>query len=100
MRIVLFLTVLVLSQVASARVYMCVDHSTGKTSFTDMACDAQGSREEVKVDAANLDSGQRYGKAPSRQKTWNSERDTRKSGLDYQVPSADLYKDGATAQAN
>ena len=51
---------LVLPQLASARVYMCVDQVTGETSFTDKACTTAGdAREEVRVDRTNLDSGKR-----------------------------------------
>ena len=38
--------------------------------------------QEVRVNPANLDSGKRYAKAGKR-KSWNSERDERKTGLDY-----------------
>ncbi|MFT4615558.1 MAG: hypothetical protein ACI9NT_002713 [Bacteroidia bacterium] len=77
---------LALPQFAAARVYMCVDHVTGATSFTDKACEDQSvsTREEVRVAPANLDSGANYAKKTGR-KTWNSETDTRKSGIDYSV---------------
>jgi len=89
---------LLLPQLAAARVYMCVDAKTGETSFTDKACATTSSREEVRVDPANLDSGNRYA-APAKQKTWRSQADTRKTGLDYNAERRDLYKNSATASA-
>jgi len=88
---------LLLPQIAAAKVYMCVDPSTGKTSFTDKACDAHVAGEEVRVKAANLESGSRYHKQAKR-KTWNSERDERKTGLEYNQERRDLYK--VTASTN
>jgi hypothetical protein len=82
---------LLLPQVAAAKVYMCVDHVTGKTSFTDKACEVAGTREEVRVDPANLDSGSRYAR-PSKPKTWRSEADTRKTGADYNADRRSLYE--------
>jgi len=87
---------LLVPQLAAARVYMCVDQATGQTSFTDKACDAAGSREEVRVEAANLDSGKRYA-APAKRKTWRSQADTRKSGVDYNAERRALYQNKATA---
>jgi hypothetical protein len=97
MRFLLVLLLLALPQMVSARVYMCVDEATGKTVFTDQGCETASSREEVKVDAANLDSGSRYRKSGKR-KTWNSERDERKTGLDYNAQRRDFYERRATAQ--
>ncbi len=84
-----------LPQMASARVYMCTDHATGKTLFTDRACEpaAGNTREEVRVDATNLDSGSRY-KKNKREKSWNSERETRKSGLDYNQQRREVEQEG------
>ncbi|MFT4518254.1 MAG: hypothetical protein ACI9JM_000635 [Halioglobus sp.] len=88
--------VLLLPQVAMARVYMCVDPATGVASFTDKACTTGDLREEVRVDATNLDSGSKYvGAGPK--KTWRSEEDTRKSGLDYNAEKRGIYESGATA---
>ena len=86
-------------QAASAKVYMCVDPVTGKTSFTDRACSTNEPGEEVRVKAANLESGSRYQKGPAK-KTWNSERDERKTGLDYNGQRRALYRSDATASAN
>ena len=88
--------VLLLPQVAMARVYMCVHPATGVASFTDKACPTGDLREEVKVDATNLDSGGKYVKAGP-EKTWRSEEDTRKSGLDYNAERRGIYESGATA---
>jgi hypothetical protein len=86
----------VVPQLASARVYMCVDHETGKTSFTDQACATTSVREEVRVDAANLDNGQRYAQPP-KAKTWRSQAETRKTGLDYNAERKSIYENKATA---
>ncbi|GAB5450364.1 MAG: hypothetical protein Hals2KO_06920 [Halioglobus sp.] len=87
-----------LPQMASARVYMCTDHATGKTLFTDRACEPEASntREEVRVDATNLGSGSRY-KKNKREKSWNSERETRKSGLDYNEKRRDVHQQGSAS---
>lgn len=90
--------VLMLPQLAAARVYMCVDAATGKTSFTDKACATSGVREEVRVDATNLDSGAKYSGAGP-EKTWRSEEDTRKSGVEYGADRRNLYDNKATASA-
>ena len=89
---------LLLPQLAAARVYMCVDHATGQASFTDQACDTAGVREEVRVQTSNLDSGQRYA-APSKRKIWRSQADTRKTGTDYNAERRSLYENKATAAA-
>lgn len=90
---------LVLPQVASARVYMCVDQTTGETSFTDKACEtATSAREEVRVDRTNLDSGSKYGR-DGKEKTWRSEEDTRKSGMQYNADRRSLYENKATASS-
>ena len=61
---------------------MCVDPATGRKSFSDKGCATAALQEEVRVQATNVESGARTGKA-SKRKTWNSDRDTRKTGLDY-----------------
>lgn len=88
--------VIALPQVGNAKVYMCIDQATGKTSFTDKACETPAKREEVRIESTNLDSGSRYGKVAER-KTWNSERDQRKSGRDYNAQRRDFYDNSATA---
>ncbi len=93
---ILAILVAVLPQVASARVYMCVDQATGKTSFTDKACETSDAREEVRIDRTNLDSGQKYGKAP-REKTWRSEEENRKSGREYNASRRAVYDPSTTA---
>ena len=99
MKKLVFTTLLLLvSQLAAARVYMCVDHATGQTSFTDQACDTASVREEVRVPTANLDSGQHYA-APAKRKTWRSQADIRKTGTDYNAERRSLYEGKATAAA-
>jgi len=92
------LIVLLIPQLAMARVYMCVDEETGKASFTDKACDTAETREEVMVGRANMESGRSYGSKPSR-KVWNSQVDTRKSGIDYNNERRSGYGESATAAA-
>ena len=60
-------------QLASARMYMCVDEATGATSFTDKACETTGTREEIKVNPINP--GDRGAKRSSRRQTWRSDVD-------------------------
>jgi hypothetical protein len=90
---------LLLPQLATARVYMCVDEISGKTSFTDKACETSAVREEVRVQAANLDSGARSA-APAKEKTWRSQADSRKSGLDYSEERRSIYEHRATASTD
>ncbi|MEZ5502911.1 MAG: DUF4124 domain-containing protein [Halioglobus sp.] len=97
-QLTLLALLLLLPQLAAARVYMCVDHETGRTSFTDKACATASAREEVRVDAANLDSGKNYAK-PHKPKTWRSQADTRKTGIDYTAERRSLYQNKATAAA-
>ena len=73
---VFLMVLLLIPQIAAARVYMCVDPATGNTSFTDKACEDTAAREEVRVDGTNLDSGARS-KSGAKAKTWNSEREQR-----------------------
>ena len=83
MRVLLFLMLLA-PQLAAAKVYMCVDEQTGKTSFTDRGCQTTASREEVKVPPANANSGSRSDNRESnKEKAWESDRDNRKTGRDY-----------------
>ena len=89
---------LLVPQLSTARVYMCVDSNTGKTSFTDKACEATGVGEEVRVDATNLDSGSRSRRG-SAGKTWRSDEETRKTGLEYNNERRDFYDNGATASS-
>lgn len=84
------------SQVTAAQVYMCVDEATGNTYFTDAGCTTEGKREEVRVGAANLESGKNYTKSGKR-KTWNSQRDERKSGLDYNAERRSIASGGLAA---
>lgn len=98
-RTVVIALLLLLPQLASARVYMCVDHATGETSFTDKACETVSSREEVKVDPANLDSGSRY-QAAAKKKTWRSEQDKRKTGMDYNAERRSIYENKVTASTH
>ena len=95
-KLILLLALLLIPQLASARVYMCVDPNTGDTSFTDKACETAALREEVRVAPANLDSGNRAS-AAAKQKTWRSEEDTRKTGVDYNAERRGIYENQATA---
>jgi|TARA_R110002073_G_scaffold125314_7_gene269880 hypothetical protein len=94
--LILAAALLLAPQFAAAKLSMCVDPHTGGTSFTDKACEAEALRKEVRVDPANLDSGNRSA-AKARQKTWKSEVDTRKTGLDFNAERRGLHQNGATA---
>ena len=95
-QLIVIVLLLAVPQFAAARVYMCVDQATGETSFTDKACEKASVREEVRVNTSNLDSGRNYAK-PAKQKTWRSQADVRKSGLDYNAERRSLYESKATA---
>ena len=96
---VLLLLFLLLPQLAAARVYMCVDPATGKTSFSDKGCELTASQEEVRVQSTNVDSGRRSAEKAAA-KTWVSDRDTRKTGLDYNAERRGLSATNATAIAD
>ena len=96
---VLLLVLLLLPQVAAARVYMCVDPATGTKSFTDHGCQASSSREEVRIQATNANSGSRTARSNS-VKTWVSDRDTRKTGREYSAERRRLIENNATASAS
>ena len=95
-KLILLAAMLLIPQLASARVYMCVDPNTGDASFTDKACKTAALRQEVRVDSSNLDSGNRAS-AADKSKTWRSEQDTRKTGLDYNAERRGIYDNQATA---
>lgn len=97
MKMSLLMVLLLAPQIAAAGVYMCVDPTTGKTSFTDRACDKAAAREEVRVDPINLDSGSRSSARGGSAKTWNSQRDKRKTGNDYNAMRRETYQNNATA---
>ena len=60
MKIVLVLLLLLGPQLAAAKIYLCRDAVSGETTFTDVACEQSlASREEVRVQPTNVDSGQR-----------------------------------------
>jgi len=98
-RIWVITLLLLMPQLAAARVYMCVDQDTGATSFTDKACETVSVREEVRVDPVNLNSGARQDRR-SEPKTWRSQVDNRKDGGEYNARSRALYENKATAGAN
>ena len=99
-RLLLLVLLVQLSQVASARVYMCVDPQTGATSFTDRACSKSTAGEEVRVDEANYASGRDTRTAQDGPKVWNSHRDARKTGRDYNDDRRRLYRDKASASVS
>jgi hypothetical protein len=97
MKAVLLLLLLLGPQLAAAKVYMCRDAVSGKTTFTDRACEQNvASREEVRVPPTNVDSGKRTA-APAPRGAWVSDRDTRKSGRDYNASGGQLDSIKATA---
>ena len=95
---VLLLVLLLLPQLAAARVFMCVDPATGAKSFSDRGCPTVKLQEEVRVQATNVDSGRRTARAAPR-KTWTSDRDTRKTGLDFSAEQRRLNERQAPAIA-
>jgi len=95
-KLTLLALLLLVPQLAAARVYMCVNQETGQASFTDRACETTSTREEVRVETANLNSANRYDR-PVKPKTWRSQVDTRKTGIDYNAERRSLYANKATA---
>ncbi|MEM8562338.1 MAG: DUF4124 domain-containing protein [Pseudomonadota bacterium] len=94
----LMVCLLLVPTLASARVFMCVDETTGKTVFTDQACNGADMREEVKVQNTNTTSGSREKPAKNvRAKVWLSDRDTRKSGRDYRSEGRESEPSHSTA---
>ena len=73
------------SNLAQAGVYMCVDPATGKTSFTDRACESKTAGENVRVQVANPGAQKRKASQSGRKvnKAWQSQRDTSLSGREY-----------------
>lgn len=101
MRVVLLLLLLI-PQLALARIYMCTDPATGKTLFTDQACDSGDTPEEIRVETTNVTAGRlapgKNEREPPPPKTWKSDRDQRKTGRDYASRREELYQNSATAQ--
>tara|TARA_R110002110_G_scaffold406421_1_gene626462 strand:- start:294992 stop:295303 length:312 start_codon:yes stop_codon:yes gene_type:complete len=95
MKIVLMVMLLV-PQLALAKVYMCTDPHTGKSTFTDKGCETLTATEEVKVTTTNVTSG-RNTAAKVSDKSWNSDRDARKSGREYNDQRRSVYEGSATA---
>ncbi len=95
-KLMLLVMLVLVPQFAAAKVYMCVDQETGEASFTDRACETSSVREEVRVQASNLGSGKRY-VAPAKAKTWRSQADGRKTGIDYNAERRSVYANKATA---
>ena len=96
----LLLVLILVPQLASAKVYMCRDVATGKTTFTDRACDtAAATREEVRVPATNDDSGSRTA-APAGRGAWISDRDTRKTGREHNAIARREMQSDAGAMAD
>jgi len=94
-RVLVFALMLSVSQFAAAGMYMCVDEATGETSFTDKACESEGTREEIRVNPINPGSDSKARHAGK--KTWRSEADVRKTGSDYNAQRRSLYENEATA---
>ena len=72
-KLTLMVLLLLVPQLAAARIYRCVDPATGRISFTDQACDTASVREEIRVLNPNLDSGRGHA-VPATRETWRSQR--------------------------
>ena len=99
-RLLVIAPLLLVSQLAAAKVYMCVDQATGETSFTDKACETASAREEVRLNAINPGSGNRNSGRQKAGPTWRSQEDVRKTGSDYNADRRSLYENKATAANN
>ena len=97
MKALLMLLLLLGPQLAWAKIYMCRDAVSGKTTFTDRACEQSvATREEVRVPPTNVDSGKRTA-APAPRGAWVSDRDTRKTLRDFNATGGQLDPVKATA---
>ena len=97
MKAVLLLLLMLGPQLAAAKVYMCRDAVSGKTTFTDRACEQSVAiREEVRVPPTNVASGKHTAK-PAPRGAWVSDRDTRKTGRDYNATGGQSDSSKATA---
>jgi len=97
MKAVLLMLLLLGPQLAWAKIYMCRDAVSGKTTFTDRACEQSVAiREEVRVPPTNVGSGKRTA-TPAPRGAWVSDRDTRKTGRDYNASGGQLDAVKATA---
>jgi hypothetical protein len=79
MKILLFIAILI-PQIATAGVFMCVDPVTGKKSFTDRACPKSEAGTRVKVEPSNFGANGHQRAQQNGQKAWHSQRDTTVSG--------------------
>ena len=95
-KLTLMVLLLLVPQLAAARIYRCVDPATGRISFTDQACDTASVREEIRVLNPNLDSGRGHA-VPATRETWRSQADTRKTGTEFNAERRSLYANKATA---
>lgn len=97
-RISFFVLLLLAPQLASARMYMCVDEATGATSFTDRACETTQSREEIRVNRINPGKDSRTPRKSG--KAWRSQADVRKTGTDFNEQRRAFYEREATASTD
>lgn len=79
MRTLIFIAILV-PQIATAGVFMCVDPVTGKKSFTDRACPKSETGTRVKVEPKNFGANGHSSAQPKGEKAWHSQLDTTVSG--------------------
>ena len=80
MRALILAALMLLPQLATAGVFMCVNPDTGKKTFTDRACPRHGTGEKVKIQTTNFGDGIADRKTRG---TWNSHRDTSRSGREH-----------------
>lgn len=98
-RVLVVVLLLLLPQLASARMYMCVDEATGNATFTDKGCETSGTREEIRVNKINPGAGEAKRQYRGR-KVWRSDAEVRKSGTDYNAERRALYEREATASTH
>ena len=89
----LMLVALLAPAVASAGVFVCVDPTTGKKTFTDKACSTKETGEKLNVKPHIFgDSGHR-GSVASGQASWNSQREAKgKATKEYSGHSRHVEK--------
>lgn len=98
-RVLVVVLLLLLPQLASARMYLCVDEATGEATFTDKGCETSGTREEIRVNKINPGAGEAKKNYRAR-KVWRNDADVRKTGTEFNEERRALYERKATASTN
>ena len=99
-QLMVMMVVIMLPLPVRADLYMCVDPETGATSFTDIACKGAASPQEIKVNAINPGGTRQASHPRTRDKTWRSQLDARKTGTDFNSERRASYQGKSLTEAN